>query len=348
MKVGKPLPTVSAVQSNERRQPVPREIADQSRETRPVSSRDKAPRARRMDGAANYTIQLNRQLSSLQVSERYLARLEGDLGSLKLRLSQQLSSADAQGQGAERTRAAIEQVRALLDERGPRTGGTLGPDMDLSLNEPARVRFKLDGLDSAAALRESGRETLVLNAGSRFGEPFVVLLEDDMSDSQLLQRLNAGLGRAGIRAAIDDGGQLMFSAREGDWERFTGQLSIRGEGKLFPKDAFTPINDHPERLLSLPADRMPDTVQELRGALDSVVAALEKIARLREQISTQEQEIRRFLAQHADRDEREWARNYADAARDLLTRESQDYSAVSQTVLAQANISRFMVVSLLS
>lgn len=346
MKVGKPLPPVSSVQSNERRQPVPREIAGQSREARPVNTRDKAPRARRMDGAANYTIQLNRQLSSLQVSERYLARLEGDLGGLKLRLSQQLSTADAQG--AERTRAAIEQVRALLDERGPRTGGALGPAMDLSLNEPARVRFKLEGLDSAKAIRESGRETLVLNAGSRFGEPFVVLLEDDMSDSQLLQRLNAGLGRAGIRAAIDDGGQLMFSAREGDWERFTGQLSIRGEGRLFPKDAFTPINDHPERLLSLPADRMPDTVQELRGALDSVVAALEKIARLREQVAIQEQEIRRFLAQHADSDEREWARNYADAARDLLTRESQDYGAVSQTVLAQANISRFMVVSLLS
>ena len=42
--------------------------------------------------------------------------------------------------------------------------------------------------------------------------------------------------------------------------------------------------------------------------LDTVVAALEKVGALREQLGQRQREIREFLAQQADVDEQQWAR----------------------------------------
>ncbi|WP_220347755.1 hypothetical protein [Alkalilimnicola ehrlichii] len=79
-----------------------------------------------------------------------------------------------------------------------------------------------------------------------------------------------------------------------------------------------------------------------------MIAALEQVAALREQMAEKKLEIRQFLARHANQDEREWALNYAQSIQQSLTKNPASYEAVSQTVLAQANISRFTVVSLLS
>ena len=60
------------------------------------------------------------------------------------------------------------------------------------------------------------------------------------------------------------------------------------------------------------------------------------------------EEIREFLARHAEQNEREWARDFAGEVFNLMSRSPSSYAAVTQTVVAQANISRSSVVSLLS
>ena len=55
-----------------------------------------------------------------------------------------------------------------------------------------------------------------------------------------------------------------------------------------------------------------------------------------------------FLAQQESQDEKQWALNFAGAVFDTQGRKASRYSVVAQTVIAQAQLTRFAVVSLLS
>ena len=57
---------------------------------------------------------------------------------------------------------------------------------------------------------------------------------------------------------------------------------------------------------------------------------------------------RHLHAQQADVDEQQWAKDFSHSVFNLMQRSPSSYAAVTQTVVAQANISRFAVVSLLS
>lgn len=343
MKIDRPLSSVAPINSQERR-PLP--TADVAAlPVRRAESERQVPE-RWTQRSASYNIQLNRQLSAMQLADRYVSELEARLSRLKLSLGNRLSSTSPEAR--ETLKEDLRQVQELLEQRAQRSGAALDPSFKLSLNEPVRARFKFQGLDSIGAIKASGRETLVFKAGRGYSEPVAVLLDDEMSDQQLLTRFNAGLGQLGIRAELNNSGELVFSAREQEWQALKEQLAVRGEGKLFPKEQFTPVQSQTEVLLRLPQESELEAKHELRRILDAVIAALDKLAALREQLAERQQEIREFLSRYANQDEKVWAESYAAKAADLMTRQPPDYAAITQTVLAQTNINRYTVVSLLS
>ncbi len=343
MKIGKQLPAVSPASPQERRQVLVPEAPVTSR--RAAASESAIAEAGQRK-STSFSLQLNQQLSSMQTAESYLADLHNRLSQLKLSLSRELG-APSQAAGQDAIREQFQQVDELLQQRGRRSGNTLDANLKLRLNEPVRSRFSLQGLDSLDTIRQSGRETLLFSGGRQLAEPVAVVLDDNLSDEQILRRFNATLGNAGIRAELDQHGQLKFSARESDWQQLKGQLAVQGEGKLFAKGAQRLASEE-ERALSLPAEPQLDSLRELRRLLDSVVSGLDKVTALREQLSQRQREIREFLARQADADEQQWALEFARELYELMQRSPSSYAAVTQTVVAQANIGRFAVVSLLS
>lgn len=343
MKIGKQLPAVSPASPQERRQVLVPEAPVTSR--RAAASESAIAEAGQRK-STSFSLQLNQQLSSMQTAESYLADLHNRLSQLKLSLSRELG-APSQAAGQDAIREQFQQADELLQQRSRRSGSTLDANLKLRLNEPVRSRFSLQGLDSLDTIRQSGRETLLFSGGRQLAEPVAVVLDDNLSDEQILRRFNATLGNAGIRAELDQHGQLKFSARESDWQQLKGQLAVQGEGKLFAKGAQRLASEE-ERALSLPAEPQLDSLRELRRLLDSVVSGLDKVTALREQLSQRQREIREFLARQADADEQQWALEFARELYELMQRSPSSYAAVTQTVVAQANIGRFAVVSLLS
>lgn len=341
IKVDTQLPVVTALDPQARRPVQGEQAVQRQRKQAPAAEQTAQPRGK----SATFNLQLNQQLTSMQAADSYLGELAGRLGQLKLSLSLELSNAQAgEREGLKRE---LEQVRKLLDERGQRSGEVLDAGFKLRLNEPVRSRFSLQGLDSIASVQQAGKETLLFSAGRKLAEPLAVVLDEGLSEQQILRRFNAGLGPAGIRAEVDSGGALKFSARESEWQQLKGELRVQGEGKLAAKAA-APVVSQEDQLLRLPDAARLDGARELRRALDEVVAALDKIGSLREQLSHRQDEIREFLARHAEQNEREWARDFAGEVFNLMRRSPSSYAAVTQTVVAQANISRSSVVSLLS
>jgi hypothetical protein len=341
IKVDKQLPVVTALDPQARRPVQGEQAMQRPRKQAPTAEQAAQPRGKH----ASFNLQLNQQLTSMQAADSYLGELAGRLGQLKLSLSRELSNAQAGER--EGLKQELEQVRQLLAQRSQRSAQSLDAGFKLRLTEPVRSRFGLQGLESMAAIQQAGKETLLFRAGRKLAEPLAVVLDEGLSEQQILRRFNAGLGPAGIRAELDSGGALKFSARENDWQQLKGELRVQGEGKLAAKAA-APVASQEEQLLRLPEAARLDGARELRRALDEVVAALDKIGALREQLSHRQQEIREFLARHAEQNEREWAREFAGEVFSLMRRSPSSYAAVTQTVVAQANISRSSVVSLLS
>lgn len=344
IKVDKQLPVVTSLDPQGRR-PVQGEQTAQRVRRGEASAEQAQAQAQVRSKSASFNLQLNQQLTSMQAADSYLGELAGRLGQLKLSLSRELSNAQAGDR--DNLKRELDQVRKLLAERSQRSGQSLDASFRLRLNEPVRSRFTLEGLDSIATLQQAGKETLLFSAGRKLDEPLAVVLEEGLSEQQILRRFNAGLGQAGIRAELDHGGGLKFSARESEWQELRGELRVQGEGTLASKTQ-TPVVSHEEQMLRLPDAARLDSARELRRALDEVVTALDKIGSLREQLSHRQDEIRDFLARHAEQNEREWARDFAGEVFNLMRRSPSSYSAVTQTVVAQANISRTTVVSLLS
>ncbi len=343
MKIGKQLPAVSAINPQERREALLRDAPAPLRAGAPADTphTETAPSKN-----TSFSLQLNQQLSSMQSADSYLGDLQTRLSQLKLNLSRQISS--PQPNGEESIRQTVQQVGELLKERSKRSGNSLDANLKLRLTEPVRSRFSLQGLESLEKIRQSGRETLLFSGGRQLAEPVAVVLDDEMSDEQILRRFNGSLGQAGIRAELDQNGELKFSAREGDWQKLKDQLAVQGEGKLFDKGRYVRVQSEDEQLLSFPEELQLDSFRELRRLLDSVVAGLDKVTSLREQLSNRQQEIREFLARQAHADEKQWAMDFSRSVFNLMQRSPSSYAAVTRTVVAQATISRFAVVSLLS
>lgn len=342
MKIGRQLPGVTAINPQERREAL-RNVPAPSRTALPSET---PPAEATPSKSTSFSLQLNQQLSSMQSADNYLGDLQSRLSQLKLSLSRQISSPPPNGE--EVIQQALKEVDTLLKERSKRSANSLDANFKLRLTEPVRSRFSLQGLESLEKIRQSGSETLLFSGGRQLAEPVAVVLDEGMSDEQILRRFNGSLGQAGIRAELDDNGELRFSARENDWQQLKPQLAVQGEGKLFAKGKYVHLPSQDEQLLSLPEALQLDSFRELRRLLDSVVAGLDRINALREQLNHRQQEIREFLARQAHADEKQWAMDFSRSVFNLMQRSPSSYAAVTQTVVAQATISRFAVVSLLS
>jgi hypothetical protein len=349
MKIDKQLPVAAGLDPHARPQPQPQ------RTDTPVARpapQGRTPESRTAEQYPNvketgFTLQLNQQLSSMQSAEQYLSELASRLAALKLNISRRLSSPQAanERESIERT---LQQVNTLLEQRSKRSGESLDATLKLRLNEPLRNRFSVQGLGSVEAIQRSGKETLLFSAGRSLPEPVAVVLEDGMSEEQILRRFNSSLGQAGIRTELSAEGTLKFSVPEQSWQILKEQLRVQGEGKLFPKGAFNPVTSHADGLPPFSIDLEQDSARELRQLLDSVVATLDRVGKLREQLSQRQADVREFLARQENLDEQQWALSFASVVFNRHARTSVSYATQSQTVVAQAQLTRFAVVSLLS
>lgn len=296
--------------------------------------------------SAGFGLQLNQQLTTMQSASSYLAQLSATLVPLKLSLSRELGNArvqDREGVGAQ-----LGELRALLEQRSSRSAGSLDGQFNLHLNEPARARFSLPGLESLPALQQAGRESLLFSIGRSSQEPVAVVLDEGLSEEQILRRFNVGLAPAGIRSELTTEGELVFSAREADWQNLREHTRVKGEGTLFAAQRFTELKPLESQMLQPQALEQLDEPRDIRRMLDTVVKALDRIQDLGEQLRQRQDEIRSFLARQLGEDEQRWAGDYVTAVYNLMRKSASSYSSVSDTLVAQATISRFTVISLLS
>ncbi len=276
-----------------------------------------------------YNVLLNQQLTAVQQADSYLAKTETQL--LQLR------------QSAVRGGDVSTQSNALQKHLARRTelsGGTVDRHLSASLEQKTAVTFTLPGCEKL--LSQPDGETLVFSLGGRQREMVAIALPEEATPRQTLTRLNVGLGRLGIHATQAGNGQLKFSVEEGRWERVSQQLTVRGEGRHFPADAFTLLAPQAE---SASSDEMQLTRWEREGQT-KLHAALEHITTQRSQLRQQQDRVSARISDMQTVFSPRQALETSRALGDALAR-SQDFGALSQALGAQANVRLSTVKNLL-
>lgn len=278
-----------------------------------------------------YNVQLNQQLTAVQQADDYLAQTESRL----LQLRQAFGQGDASRQSG--------ALKTHLERRQQLSGGTVDRHLSSSVQQANRVNFTLPG--SEKLLLDPGGETLVFSLGGRDRQLAAVALPEEATPKQTLTQLNIGLGRLGIHARQAGNGQLTFQVDESRWESVSQQLSVRGEGRHFPADAFTLLAPQAEAASS---DEMMQIAQRREwDSLPKMQRTLNHITAQRSQLRQQQVSVSSRIDDMATVYGPKQALETSKALATRLSTSAQQFSTLATALGAQANVRAGTVKNLL-
>ena len=151
---------------------------------------------------------LQGEVARAQQAIDYLARLAGQLETLKADLSARLS-----GRGAAASReleSRVRQLAAALEGRRQQAGDGVDAALDFDGVAGAQQRFRIQGLD-IASLKSAGAQTMGFSVGSAGGPHLAATIEPGMTPEEIARRLDRTLAPVKVRAGLDQEGELVFT-----------------------------------------------------------------------------------------------------------------------------------------
>jgi prefoldin subunit 5 len=291
-------------------------------------------------GLSNWDQPLQGDISGAQQALDFLEQSAAQLRNLKADLSARL----ANRQRADGTlEARVRQFSNSWRNRSSASGGTL--DAQLQFNSKgSTTSFSVRGMN-LANLRNGGREVVAVSVGGGQNVRSVVL-EPGLSDAQIAQRFDEALAPAGVRATLNDDGQLEFSTPESQWTNVRDTIAVQGNGIRFPTGQLNRVKAEAAAPQVDPDSWQATDAESSRSTLQQVVQALAKVE---QSIAS----VRQALAQVAARVQSaapaatrsgmdQVAQNF------VTTSKKPGYQALLSITSALAGISRERVLSLLS
>ncbi|NVM79753.1 prefoldin subunit 5 [Duganella sp. SG902] len=290
-------------------------------------------------GLNNWDQPLQGDISGAQQALDFLEQSAAQLRNLKADLSARLANRQRADGMLE---ARVRQFSNSWRNRGSASGGTLDAQLKFS-NKGSTTSFTVRGMN-LANLRNGGREVLAISIGGGQNVRSVVL-EPGLSDAQIAQRFDEALAPAGVRAQINDDGQLSFSTSEAQWGNVRDTIAVQGNGIRFPTGQLNRVKAEAEAPEVDPDSWNTADLDGIRSTLQQVVQALAKV-------EASIASVHQALAQVAAR-----VRNAAPAATQngmdqvaqnfVRTTRQPGYQSLLSITSALAGISRERVISLL-
>ena len=302
----------------------------------------------------NWNPDRNQQTADAQRTLDYLERMSSQLQQLKNTLSAQLASqraATSSNHGLQQTAtsssatAAGRQLQSLDDlwrQRELMTGGALDSQLRFSAETPARRRFSIRGLDSAA-LSTGDRETLSFSLGQGRSAPVTVTLEAGATLQDNVKKLDRALAPLGIGVSLNGAGETVFSTTETAWTHVRDALAIKGGGIRLPSGQPLRAKTEAQEDAITPAGWSTGDAASLRSTLQEVTQALEHVRRVAQQVRDTLERAKQTTAQAADA---AWATAFAE---EFGARAQQPgYEVYAAIAPALVSVDRSRVVSLLT
>ena len=222
-------------------------------------------------GLNNWDQPLQGDISVAQQALDFLEQSAAQLRNLKADLSNRLVNRQRSDGTLE---ARVRQFSNSWRNRSSGSGGTLDAQLKFS-NKGTTTAFTVRGMN-LANLRNGGREVLAISIGGGQNVRSVVL-EPGLSDAQIAQRFDEALAPNGVRAEINDDGQLEFSTSEAQWSNVRDTIAVQGGGVRFPTGQLNRVKAEAEAPQIDPDSWNTADVDGIRATLQQVVQALAKV-----------------------------------------------------------------------
>jgi hypothetical protein len=300
-------------------------------------------------GLNNWDTPLQDDISGAQQALDFLEQSAAQLRSLKTDLSTKLANRQRSDGTLD---ARVRQFSNTWRNRTDASGGTLDSQLNFS-TKGSKTTFTIRGM-TLANLRSGGREVLAISIGGGQNVRSVVL-EPGLSDEQIAQRVDDALAPAGVRADIDDDGNLEFTTAESQWGTVRDTISVQGSGTRFPTGQMNRVKADAKTSSVDPDSWQTGDTDALRGTLQQVVQALAQVeqAMATVQAALNDASARAQTAQASSSatgtDTTTTAASMDQAAANFATIAKQPgYQSLLSLTSALSGISRERVVSLLS
>lgn len=291
-------------------------------------------------GLSNWDQPLQGDISGAQQALDFLEQSAAQLRNLKADLSARLANRQRADGALE---ARVRQFSNSWRNRSAASGGTLDARLKFS-TKGTTTNFTVRGM-SLANLRNGGREVLAISLGGGQNVRSVVL-EPGLSDAQIAQRFDEALAPSGVRANLNDDGQLEFSTAEAQWSNVRDTIAVQGHGIRFPTGQLNRVK------AETPApDVDPDSwsTADLEGIRSSLQQVVQALAKVEQSIASVHQALAQVSARVKEAAPAATRNGMDQVAQNFVSTARQPgYQSLLSLTSALAGISRERVISLLS
>lgn len=287
------------------------------------------------------------QVAAAQQSKAYLGRLSAHLNTLKSGYSENLVDPATADQRELELATARQGLKTLWRQRAASTGAAIDPQLQYQGHGAARQTFHIRGID-AAALSQGAREVLSIGLPSNLAGPLTVTIDPEQGMGSNLRRLDHALAAADVRVHTDERGEPAFSASEATWDKVQDRITIKGEGHRFADGVPHRVRTHTEAPALPPAlyEQAPVEPNEIRGALQRVIHALDRVGIAQAQVAGA---LARASAEASAASAEIPAASVERSAQAFLARtQSMNFETYADVAPALAGVNRARVMALLS
>jgi hypothetical protein len=223
----------------------------------------------RNNGSARIASGMQEQVARAQQALDYLDRVASQLETLKGELTAKLAGT-RNGSSRQQLDALVRQLAQTLAARRKHGGGSVDSNLNYS-TKPATQRFRIRGLD-IASLKQSAPQSMSFSVGGAGGPQMSVNIDPDQSSADIARALDRALAPMGVRATLDENGELVFSTPESNWSSVKDSIAVSGRGRVTTDEV--PANLVPQQWN---VSTEVGNVDALRQSLREVVQALERV-----------------------------------------------------------------------
>lgn len=270
-----------------------------------------------------YNVQLNHNITAVQQADNFLRGMEQQVLQLTHLIARRAGSGEISRQAG--------SLQTMLANREQLSGGTVDRQLQLQLQDRAKVNFSLS--DGEALLNNPQPEVLTFSLAGRRREISAAVLEGDSAQRNLL-RLNQALGKWGIHGKLS-AQKLSFQVDEQRWPQVSQHLSVKGNGERYPQE-FYPLNPKPAGGLEEMLHQLTGATGQARTLLASLEAALEDLTGQRRQLQSAREKVHQRIESMATWSDDASALQAAQALSEQLG--NGGFSIVSQAIAGQANL----------
>lgn len=216
-------------------------------------------------GLRSLDVQRNLDATAVQRTLAFVGAAQAGLRALKKPLSEAVAGRTVND---EALHAPLQRFAALWQTRAQATNGSLDGQLRVLDAGQAQQAFSMRGLDAQSLVAAEQEQLQLVVKGQQSN---VLTLEPGLPPANAAKRFDQVLAPLGVRAALDEAGELQFRTAETEWPAVRDSLAVRGSGRLFPAGQFNRVRTEIKPEIVQPHAWRVDDPFALRRTLQEVV-----------------------------------------------------------------------------